>query len=130
MLCIVDCAAAMRAFPRELESDAKTTADKMPIIAITTRSSMRVKPCEPICCFLCTILFILPYKFYDAVVVQVASVQVMVVLSPNADTENDCPSVCEKAVAQPVPAVASQYTQPTGKFTWVPLPAPQRLPPP
>ena len=109
----------MRALPRDDESDAKTTADKIPIIAITTRSSMSVKPFEPICCFLYTILFILPYKFYDAVVVQPASVQVTVVLSPNAETENDTPSVVEKAVEQVAVTglSSSQYTHPAGKFT-------------
>jgi len=41
---IVLCAAATLPFTRALLSEAKTTDDKMPIIAMTTKSSMRVKP--------------------------------------------------------------------------------------
>jgi hypothetical protein len=47
MVCIermVPCAAAWRARARDELRDAKTTDERIPIIAITTKSSIRVKP--------------------------------------------------------------------------------------
>ena len=55
---------ASRAFERALLSDAKTTDERMPMIAITTRSSIRVKPrLNLIAVFIS--LFIIYYAFAE-----------------------------------------------------------------